>query len=249
MAKAWQECNRPPKSSLFALMSSSQGCSAGPPAISWTALQMPYGRGLAGCDFVCDGRSMPPALTDHTNYPVPVWGWSTVVLNIHKTPSWARLCKEGMAHAFSLVAATLTSCKTLYPPPPPLHLTRTEISTCPPLTSLSSLCLPAYLYLYMFWFGCAVVELQDDEGECLHLQHLFVAVRTQNLYVFQEFNKSFDSVSCQCVKDQSRCHHIFMYVLRGPFLKQMGNLSVKVKKIKKIFVGWSVTRMNHKINN
>jgi hypothetical protein len=34
MAKAWQECNRPPESSLRSLMSSSQGWSDGPPAIS-----------------------------------------------------------------------------------------------------------------------------------------------------------------------------------------------------------------------
>ncbi len=42
---SWQECNRPPESSLLSLMSSSQGLLAGPPAISWTALQMPDGRG------------------------------------------------------------------------------------------------------------------------------------------------------------------------------------------------------------
>ncbi len=44
--KAWQECNRPPESSLLSLMSSSHGWLAGPPVISWTSLQMPYGSGL-----------------------------------------------------------------------------------------------------------------------------------------------------------------------------------------------------------
>ncbi len=53
----------------------------------------------AGCDIVCDGRSMPPALTDHTPL-APVSGCSTAIqrlaitaadaaadllLNVHKT--------------------------------------------------------------------------------------------------------------------------------------------------------------------
>jgi hypothetical protein len=44
--KAWQECNWPPESSLLSLMSSTQGWLAGPLAILWTALLMPYRRGL-----------------------------------------------------------------------------------------------------------------------------------------------------------------------------------------------------------
>jgi hypothetical protein len=40
--------------------------------------------------FVPDGRSMPPALTDHTTCP-------DLLLNVHKTPPWATSRKEGMA--------------------------------------------------------------------------------------------------------------------------------------------------------
>ncbi len=44
--KAWQEWKQPPESSLLSLMSSSRGWLSGPPATSWAALYMPYGRGL-----------------------------------------------------------------------------------------------------------------------------------------------------------------------------------------------------------
>ncbi len=44
--KAWQEWKQPPESSLLSKMLSSRGWLAGPPAISWTTLHMPYGRGL-----------------------------------------------------------------------------------------------------------------------------------------------------------------------------------------------------------
>ncbi len=44
--KAWQVWKQTPESSLVSLMSPSRGWLAGPPAISWTALHMPYGRGL-----------------------------------------------------------------------------------------------------------------------------------------------------------------------------------------------------------
>jgi hypothetical protein len=39
----------------------------------------------AGCDFVCDGRSMPPALMDHTMHLY--WSGTYLLLNLHKTPS------------------------------------------------------------------------------------------------------------------------------------------------------------------
>jgi hypothetical protein len=45
----------------------------------------------AGCDFLRDGRSMPPALTVHS--ACPNLGLIYILLNIHKTLS----CEEGMA--------------------------------------------------------------------------------------------------------------------------------------------------------
>jgi hypothetical protein len=62
----------------------------------------------AGCDFVRDGRSMLPSLTDCTACPylkllsaVSFWQIKAavvdvLVLNVHRTPSWAFLRKEGM---------------------------------------------------------------------------------------------------------------------------------------------------------
>jgi hypothetical protein len=48
----------------------------------------------AGCDFVRDGRSMPPALTDHTTCT----GLGLIYYtNVHKTPSRAMSRKEGTA--------------------------------------------------------------------------------------------------------------------------------------------------------
>ncbi len=38
----------------------------------------------AGSDFVRDGRSMPPALTDHSTCP---GRGADLILNVHKTPS------------------------------------------------------------------------------------------------------------------------------------------------------------------
>jgi hypothetical protein len=64
--------------------------------------------GLAvGCDFVHDGRSIPPALTD----PTTCSGLGLIadlLLNVHKTPSRVTTRKEGMAY-YSLVDACLLS--------------------------------------------------------------------------------------------------------------------------------------------
>jgi hypothetical protein len=38
----------------------------------------------AGCDFVRDGRSIPPAFTDHATCP---GSGADLVRNVHKTPS------------------------------------------------------------------------------------------------------------------------------------------------------------------
>ncbi len=62
-------CNRPPESSLLSLMSSSQGWPAGPSAISWTALQIPYGIGLRAARMpskthsTCSNQHAPTNLT------------------------------------------------------------------------------------------------------------------------------------------------------------------------------------------
>ncbi len=49
----------------------------------------------AGCDFMRDERSMPPALKDpHTTCPS---SGADLLLNVHKTPLWAMSHKEGMA--------------------------------------------------------------------------------------------------------------------------------------------------------
>ncbi len=47
----------------------------------------------AGCDFVRDGRSMPPSLTDHT---ACLGLGADLLLNVHKTTSCAMSHKEGM---------------------------------------------------------------------------------------------------------------------------------------------------------
>ncbi len=262
-----------------------------------------------------------------------VWSWSTFLLYVHKKNrhelEYARKAwSDTLAHAFSLVTATLTTCKTLHPPPPPLHLTWAEISTCPlyhclfsmliphwPLPAVRDLtrvgrlstnnesvhklskvsfrgkctrtghllklpsptklarlghfppasfagrlagpvfyiksflcfCLPAYLHLYMFWLGCAVVELQDDEGECLHLQHLLVAVRAQHLdipWIQSIFWLCLLSVHIDNIKDLSSegykhlslvlavsmSSHIHGCIARA-ISGTVGDLSMKVKKI------------------
>jgi hypothetical protein len=41
--------------------------------------------GPEGCDFIRDGRSMRPALTDHTTCPAQ--SGVDLQLNVHKTPS------------------------------------------------------------------------------------------------------------------------------------------------------------------
>jgi hypothetical protein len=48
---------------------------------------------------VMDGPCRLPALTDHTTCP---GSGADLVRNVHKTPSWAMSCKEGMACAFFL---------------------------------------------------------------------------------------------------------------------------------------------------
>ncbi len=70
-----------------------------------------WGEWPAGRDFVRDGRSMPPALTDHTTCP-GLHG-ADILLNVHKTPSWATSRKEGMAWFSGRPMTSLWS--------PPLH--------------------------------------------------------------------------------------------------------------------------------
>ncbi len=67
----------------------------------------------AGCDFVSDGRSMPPALTDHL-----ARSGADLLLNVHKTPSWGHARKAWYScnvHTYSLVVNYTK--KTLSDPP------------------------------------------------------------------------------------------------------------------------------------
>jgi hypothetical protein len=51
----------------------------GPPGPGWLEDSYP-----AGCDFVRDGRSMPPALDGPHHLP---WSGADLFLNVHNTPS------------------------------------------------------------------------------------------------------------------------------------------------------------------
>jgi hypothetical protein len=91
---------------------------------------------LAGCDFVCDERSMPPALTDHTT--CPGLGLYTKYrhelrqahsLSLYFTPS-TRLFGPQMAFACRLDAISQGPKKYRFPGPSPLPIVLVMGAAC-----------------------------------------------------------------------------------------------------------------------
>ncbi len=68
--------------------------------------------GPAGC-LVCVGRSMPPALTNHSTF----WGWS--ITNVHKATSWATVKQGRHGLELYIVVGPCLLWALLRPPPPP----------------------------------------------------------------------------------------------------------------------------------